>query len=94
MKVGNLPGGGGGVEGAFVGGGGGGGVEGAREVRLIFFIFPSKCILIMNLQDVPLPVSTAAPRVFRSVGIPLAKRPPNCGAVGALLFVIGGAEAV
>lgn len=33
--------------------------------------------LYLHDVDSPLPVDTAAPRVFRSVGMPFAKRPPN-----------------
>lgn len=46
-------------------------------------------------MDCPRPVSTAAPLVFLSVGIPLAKRPPSCGPppkLGALVFPCPPAE--
>lgn len=44
-------------------------------------------------DDEPRPVSTAAPLVFRSVGMPLAKSPPNWGPLGAAGGAAGGADA-
>jgi hypothetical protein len=74
LNAGDRPGGGGGAE--PVGGGGGGGD--AIVTKLSSF---SQDLLIdsshSHLHDDPLPVFTAAPRVFRSEGIPLANNPPN-----------------
>lgn len=60
-------------------GGGGGGVEGAEQQRQSQQTHAIHAHVTLYLHDVdsPLPVDTAAPRVFRSVGIPFANSPPN-----------------
>lgn len=62
LNTGDLPGAGGGI----LGGVGGEGLDGANFLinYMHFFLF------LLYLHDNPLPVSTAAPLVFLSVGIP------------------------